>query len=223
MKNDDLTTMIEKPLKEVTATPIQKVLKGNKAVQTKKMQKVERKLIKKSEKDQANKVKKQTNQESTMKTVKSKMDNNSQAVADELAKLLADENILYIKTKNAHWNVEGEDFYDKHKLFEIQFGQIDELIDAVAERIRSIGHYAPATLKSYLELTHLTEQSRTKNDSQGFITELLSDHESIIAELRGHIKSFADDFQDYGSADFITGLMETHEKMAWFLRSHLKK
>jgi hypothetical protein len=49
MKNDDLTTMIENPLKEVTATPIQKVLKGNKALQTKKMQKVERKLIKKSE------------------------------------------------------------------------------------------------------------------------------------------------------------------------------
>lgn len=223
MKNEDLKTMIEKPLKELTASTIQKVLKGNKAEQTKKMQKVERKLIKKSEKDQANKTKKQTNQESTMKTVKSKMNNHSQIVADELAKVLADENILYIKTKNAHWNIEGEDFYDKHKFFEFQFGQIDELIDAVAERIRSIGHYTPASLKSYLELTHLTEESRAKNDSQGFIKELLSDHESIIAELRENIKPFADVYQDCGSSDFITGLMEKHEKMAWFLRSHLKK
>lgn len=57
MKNEDLKTMIEKPLKEVTASTIQKVLKGNKAEQTKKMQKVERKLIKKSEKDLANKAK----------------------------------------------------------------------------------------------------------------------------------------------------------------------
>lgn len=148
--------------------------------------------------------------------------NNSQAVANELMKILADETILYTKTKNAHWNIEGVDFYDKHKLFEFQFTQLDELIDSVAERIRSLGHYAPATLKSYLSLTHLTEQSTEQNDSKGFITELLEDHESIIIHLRENIKPFADKHNDAGSSDFITGLMENHEKMAWFLRSHLK-
>jgi starvation-inducible DNA-binding protein len=149
-------------------------------------------------------------------------DQHRQAVAGELAKILADETVLYIKTKNAHWNIEGADFYDKHKFFETQFGQLDELIDNVAERIRSIGHYAPATLKSYLSLTHLTEETREQNDSQGFIKELLEDHESIIMNLREHINVFANEFHDFGSSDFITGLMETHEKMAWFLRSHVK-
>lgn len=150
-------------------------------------------------------------------------DANRLAVSKELSKLLADETVLYIKTKNAHWNIEGPDFYDKHKFFETQFGQLDEIIDGVAERIRTIGHYAPATLKSYLLLTHLTEASGEKNDSQGFIKELLSDHESIIMMLREHIKSFTKDFQDMGTSDFITGLMEAHEKMAWFLRSHLSR
>jgi starvation-inducible DNA-binding protein len=157
-----------------------------------------------------------------MKTEIGITDDNRQAVAIELSKILADETVLYIKTKNAHWNIEGVDFYDKHKFFEVQFGQLDEMIDSVAERIRYIGHYAPATLKSYLSLTHLTEQTREKNDSQGFIKELLEDHESIIFVLRLHIKSFASDFNDLGTSDFITGLMESHEKMAWFLRSHLK-
>jgi starvation-inducible DNA-binding protein len=147
---------------------------------------------------------------------------NRQEVATVMAKILADETVLYIKTKNAHWNIEGADFYDKYKFFETQFGQLDELIDSVAERIRSIGHYSPATLKSYLDLTHLTEQTREKNDSQGFIKELLADHESIIVILREHIKSIANEFHDAGTSDFLTGLMETHEKMAWFLRSHLK-
>ncbi len=50
-------------------------------------------------------------------------DNNRQAVAKELAKVLADENVLYVKTKNAHWNVEGPDFSEKHIFFEKQFGQ----------------------------------------------------------------------------------------------------
>jgi starvation-inducible DNA-binding protein len=149
-------------------------------------------------------------------------DPNRQTVALELSKILADETVLYIKTKNAHWNIEGADFYDKHKFFETQFGQLDEIIDSVAERIRSIGHYAPATLKSYLGLTHLTEASSEKNDSHGFIKELLEDHESIIIVLREHIKSFTDVLHDAGSSDFVTGLMETHEKMAWFLRAHLE-
>ena len=146
---------------------------------------------------------------------------NRQSVATELAKILADETILYIKTKNAHWNIEGADFYDKHKFFETQFGQLDEMIDNVAERIRTLGHYAPATLKSYLSLSHLTEKTSEKNDSQGFIKELLEDHESIIMIMREHIKAFSNDFHDLGTSDFITGMMETHEKMAWFLRSHL--
>lgn len=146
---------------------------------------------------------------------------NRQIVASELAKILADETILYTKTKNAHWNIEGPDFQEKHLFFEGQFGQLDAVIDQVAERMRSIGHYAPASLKTYLALTHLTEQIQGKNDSKHFIKELLSDHESMILILREHIKSFATLQHDAGTSDFITGLMKTHEKMAWFLRSHL--
>jgi starvation-inducible DNA-binding protein len=147
---------------------------------------------------------------------------NLQAVAQTLAKILADEFVLYTKTRNAHWNVEGKDFYSVHKFFEDQYEALDEIIDDVAERIRSLGHYAPATLKNYLQLTHLTEQAREKNDSEGFIRELLQDHQSIIVHLRENINRFANDYHDLGTSDFITGLMESHEKMAWMLRSHLK-
>ncbi|MDP4286167.1 MAG: DNA starvation/stationary phase protection protein [Bacteroidota bacterium] len=149
-------------------------------------------------------------------------DKNRQAVANQLSKFLADEYVLYTKTRNAHWNIEGGDFYDKHKFFESQFEQFDEFIDSIAERIRTLGHYAPATLKSFLSLTHLTEVASEKNDSKGFIKELLLDHESIIIHFRENITRFADEFKDLGTSDFITGLMEAHEKMAWFLRSHLK-
>jgi starvation-inducible DNA-binding protein len=156
-----------------------------------------------------------------MKTTIGITEVNRQNVATELAKIVADETVLYTKTKNAHWNVEGVDFYDKHLFFEAQFTQLDALIDQVAERIRALGHYAPATLKSFLELTHLTEESKGSNRSVDLMQELLEDHESVIMVLRGLIKSFADDFHDAGSSDFVTGLMETHEKMAWFLRAHL--
>jgi starvation-inducible DNA-binding protein len=145
------------------------------------------------------------------------------AVSFELSKLLADEFVLYTKTRNAHWNVEGPDFHSMHLFFESQYEQLDDIMDSVAERMRSIGHYAPATLASFLELTHLTEKIGNKNDSLGFIAELLEDHESVIEFIRGLIDPFASKYHDYGTSDFITGLMEDHEKLAWMLRSHLVK
>ena len=147
---------------------------------------------------------------------------DSVQVADSLNKLLADEHVLYIKTRNAHWNVVGPDFAAQHKFFEAQYGELEEIIDQVAERIRAIGHYTEGTMEDYLKLTQLNEKSRENNDSLSFIKDLLSDHEAVIIEARENITRFADDWHDLGSSDFLTGLMETHEKMAWMLRSHLK-
>ena len=157
-----------------------------------------------------------------MKTNIGITEGNRQQVAIQLGKLLADEYVLYTKTRKAHWNIEGPDFHAMHLFFEAQYEQLDEIMDNVAERIRSVGHYAPGTLKSFLELTHLSEVDEGKNDSQGFIKELLESHESIIMFLRENVETFADKYKDQGTSDFITGLMEDHEKMAWMLRSHLK-
>ena len=148
-------------------------------------------------------------------------DKNRQEVANILFGLLADEFVLYTKTRNAHWNVEGIDFHDKHKFFEAQYEQLEDLVDDVAERIRSLGHYAPATMKSFLDLTHLTEKRISGNTSKNFIKDLLGDHESIIILLRENINKIADKFGDVGTGDFLTGLMEEHEKVAWMMRAHL--
>ncbi|MEG1199281.1 MAG: ferritin-like domain-containing protein, partial [Algoriella sp.] len=67
---------------------------------------------------------------------------NKKKIADILIKLLADEHILYLKTRNAHWNVEGPDFHAAHLFLESQYNELAEIIDEVAERIRQIGHYA---------------------------------------------------------------------------------
>ncbi|MGN6180846.1 MAG: Dps family protein [Mucilaginibacter sp.] len=157
-----------------------------------------------------------------MKTQIGISEENKNAVSVQLAKLLADEFVLYTKTRNAHWNVEGPDFHSMHLFFESQYEQLDEIMDSVAERIRQLGHYAPGTLKSFLQLTHLAELTERSNDSLGFIRELVEDHDSIIEFIRGNINPFANDYGDAGTSDFITGLMEDHEKMAWMLRAHLK-
>jgi starvation-inducible DNA-binding protein len=146
---------------------------------------------------------------------------NLTEVAHSLSRILADEYVLYTKTRKAHWNVEGPDFYNKHKFFEQQYTELQDIIDDVAERIRKLGHYAPATLKQFLDLTHLSEDDRGGNDSQIYIKALLADHESILIHLRENINNYAGALKDAGTSDYITGLMETHETMAWMLRAHL--
>jgi starvation-inducible DNA-binding protein len=148
-------------------------------------------------------------------------DANRLAVTKVLARLVSDEFVLYTKTRNAHWNIEGPDFHSMHLFFEAQYEALDDIMDGVAERIRMLGHYSPATLKDFLALTHLTEQSDRKNDSAGFIKDLVEDHESIIVFIRENINPVAAEYGDAGTSDYITGLMEQHEKMAWMLRAHL--
>jgi starvation-inducible DNA-binding protein len=128
--------------------------------------------------------------------------------------VLADEFVLYAKSRGVHCNVEGIDFYNKHLLFEKQYEELDEIMDAVAERIRVLGHYASAKLSEYLQLTHLTQDSREPNNSEAFIRKLLEDYEAVIIHLREKINYFNDELNDAGTVDFITGLMEKHETMA---------
>lgn len=140
-----------------------------------------------------------------------------------LCGFLADEFLLSLKTKNAHWNVEGADFYSNHHFFEEQYHQLDEFIDELAEYIRSLGHYAPATMKEFLQLTHLTEKRDQNNKSADFIKDLLADHESMIIHFRENINRFDDQLHDAGTSDFITDFMRRHTKMAWMLRAQLRK
>jgi starvation-inducible DNA-binding protein len=157
-----------------------------------------------------------------MKTSIGISDANRKTVAEQLAKLLADEFVLYTKTLNAHWNLEGPDFHSVHLYFEELYEQSEEIVDSVAERIRQLGHYAPATLKDFLELTHLTEKMNGGNNSSSLIKNLMEDHESIIEFIRGNVNEFADAHKDAGTSDYVTGLMEKHEKTAWMLRAHIK-
>ncbi|HET8963255.1 MAG TPA: DNA starvation/stationary phase protection protein [Chitinophagales bacterium] len=149
-------------------------------------------------------------------------DKNRQVVAEQLTKILADEFVLYSKTLNAHWNVEGPDFHAAHIYLESLYNQQQEIVDTVAEKIRALGHYVPGQLNKYLELTHLTEKSPKKNDSLTYYANLLEDHESIIKYIREIISPMADKNNAEGMSDYITGLMEHHQKTAWMLRSHLK-
>jgi len=143
-----------------------------------------------------------------------------QKVIDILGNIIADQYVLYTKTRNYHWNVTGEDFAQYHKLFEEQYSAIDEDIDDVAERIRALGGKTPATLGEFLKSAALKEHPAKYPAAKIMIANLLSDHETVIRNLRKDIE-ICDDVDDVGTEDFLIQLMEKHEKTAWMLRATL--
>src|SRR5664279_1878855 len=104
---------------------------------------------------------------------------NRQAVAAALNKLLAEEHILYNKTRNYHWSVEGPSFMEFHKLYEGQYTELAEIIDEIAERIRTIGHFAEGRLKEILKLASLEEPPVPTGFKEQIIA-LDADHEVMI-------------------------------------------
>ena len=148
-------------------------------------------------------------------------DDMRKGVVELLSTVLADEYVLYTKTRNYHWNVVGPQFNDLHKFFEAQYEELDDFVDDVAERIRQLGGRTPGTLDEFAKATRLDEQPGQHPEAKGMLAALLADHEAVIQAIRGDLATAQDKFGDAGTSDFLTGLMEKHEKMAWMLRSYL--
>lgn len=149
-------------------------------------------------------------------------DGDRRGAVEILSALLADEYVLYTKTRNYHWNVTGPQFNDLHKFFESQYEQLDDIVDDVAERARSLGGRALGTLQEFKEAARLKEEPGIVLSSRDMLARLLADHEVLIRQLRVDLQTAMDKHKDAGTCDFLTGLMEAHEKMAWMLRAFLE-
>lgn len=143
------------------------------------------------------------------------------AIAVALNQLLADEHVLYIKTRNHHWNLTGPDFVELHRFLEETYNQTAETIDLVAERIQQIGYPAAGSMSEFLELATLKEEKGSKKREQHTIETLLADHEALVRSLRATISVLAEKYDDPGTVDLLTGIIQIHEKTAWMLRRYL--
>ncbi|MFY7993011.1 MAG: Dps family protein [Bacteriovoracaceae bacterium] len=142
-------------------------------------------------------------------------------VASGLSTILADTYTLNLKTLNFHWNLVSPRFSALHSMFETQYGEMTLAIDDLAERIRALGFFAPASLVEFKRLTSIKDEEGVPETNE-MITQLLEGHEVISKKCRemcGH----AQELHDEVSADMLIGRMKFHEKTAWMLRSSLQE
>ena len=144
-----------------------------------------------------------------------------QAIAEGLSKLLADTYSLYLKTHYFHWNVTGPMFNTLHLMFEAQYNELALAVDMVAERIRSLDVYAPGTYSQFAKLTSIKESVGVPK-ANDMIAELVSGHEAVCRTARSVFPA-AEKASDEATADLLTQRLQLHEKTAWMLRSLLEK
>ncbi len=149
--------------------------------------------------------------------------NNSdrQQIADGLSKLLADTYTLYLKTHYFHWNVTGPMFNTLHLMFETQYTELALAVDLVAERIRSLGVYAPGTYAQFVKLSSIPETIEVPKATD-MISELVAGHEAVCRTARSVFPA-AEQASDEATADLLTQRLQLHEKTAWMLRSLLEQ
>ena len=140
-------------------------------------------------------------------------------IAAGVSKLLADSYMLYIKTHNYHWNVEGPMFSTLHIMFMEQYTELWNALDDIAERIRALGEYAPGTYREFSAITSIVESEKVPK-AEKMIEDLLKGHEIVTQTARG-LYLFAEEGQDEVTMDLLTQRMQVHEKTAWMLRSLL--
>ena len=144
----------------------------------------------------------------------------TQEVAEQLSRLLADSYTLYLKTHNYHWNVTGPMFTTLHTLFEQQYTELALAVDEIAERIRALGHRAPGSYSEFGRLSSVKEAQGVPK-AEAMVEELAAD-QGLVAARAKEVISVAEKAGDEASVDMAVQRTQVHEKNAWMLRSHLE-
>ncbi len=143
-----------------------------------------------------------------------------QAIAEGLARVLADSYTLYLKTHNYHWNVTGPMFQTLHVMFEGHYTELAMAVDELAERIRALGEMAPGSYREFTTLNSVGEDE-DQPDATEMIRRLVKGHEAVVRTARAAFPA-AEKAEDQATMDLLTQRMQVHEKTAWMLRSLLE-
>ncbi|MCP0913008.1 MULTISPECIES: Dps family protein [Legionella] len=140
---------------------------------------------------------------------------------DKLSIILADTYALYLKTQNYHWHVKGPQFKSLHELFEMQYQELAEAVDQMAERILIKGSNAPATFKEFERLKSIKDGDSNLNSNE-MVSELAADHDTLVKDLDKAME-MAQKHNDEGTVNLLANRIESHEKARWMLRASCEK
>ena len=142
-------------------------------------------------------------------------------MTEQLNQLLADTITLRDLYKKSHWQVAGPTFYQLHLLYDKHFGEQNELVDTIAERIQLLGGLALAMAHDIAETTQIERPPRGREEVPVQLSRLIDAHQVVIRQSRELAKR-ASSIGDDGTNDLaVSDVLRTNELQVWFLTEHL--
>jgi len=146
---------------------------------------------------------------------------DNEVVSTFLNILLADEYLLYTKTRTVIWNIDGAQSNELRVFLENLRDELGIMIDEIAEQIRSHSHFAIGSLKYFLSIAQLDDDNQDFRNSGNILEILKNDHYSIFNLIQHEINPISNHFNDQATADFLSGIMEQHKKVVWMLQMYI--
>lgn len=131
--------------------------------------------------------------------------------------VLADTFTMYFKTHSFHWNVIGPNFNDYHAFFGTLYTELHDAVDLIAEQIRAVNSFAPASLNRLDELTRIEEADTIPAADRMF--QILINDNNIVLDALKQAYDLADKNEELGLANFLQDRMDIHKKHGWMLRA----
>jgi starvation-inducible DNA-binding protein len=141
--------------------------------------------------------------------------------AANLNQLLADTITLRDLYKKHHWQVSGPTFYQLHLLFDKHFGEQNELVDLIAERIMLLGGVSIAMSADVAEMTLIPRPPKGREEVPVQISRLLHAHEIVLEEARAMARKAAEEGDDGTNDLLVSNVIRTNEMQVWFVAEHL--
>ena len=143
-------------------------------------------------------------------------------VKTALRVLLANATVLYYKTHQFHWNVEGIEFTQYHDFFEVIYTDVYNSVDPIAEQLRKLGEYAPVSIDDLYKYKTLDEETDRKELLSDILASLIRANDEVLNSLN-KVFDLANEHKQQGICNFIADRIDTHQKHGWWLKSSAKK
>lgn len=147
---------------------------------------------------------------------------NNKKIAQDLQVVLADTFALYFKTHSFHWNVTGAHFRSLHMMFEEQYTEMWKATDEIAERIRTLGEWAPNNMQELQKNASEISETGQLPDAPAMVEQLANDNRAIVKTLYKALRT-AEDEGDEATVDMMVERVQAHEQAAWMLESSMPK
>jgi starvation-inducible DNA-binding protein len=138
----------------------------------------------------------------------------------EMKVTLASTFAFYLKAHGFHWNVEGPNFPQYHEFLGNLYEEVFGAVDPIAEHLRTLGAYAPASFLRYKELSIVSDEINIPAPI-AMMTKLTADNATLIEQLT-KTQALAEQNKKMGLANFLQDRIDAHEKHGWMLRSITK-